>query len=34
MWNEIATWQETLTQRSDLAAKTIALYTQDARRWT
>jgi site-specific recombinase XerD len=33
MWNEIAAWQETLTQRPDLSAKTIALYTQDARRF-
>src|SRR5437763_2924624 len=33
MWNEIAAWQETLTQRPDLAAKTITLYTQDARRF-
>src|SRR6266446_9150446 len=33
MWNEIATWQETLTHRADLSAKTIALYTQDARRF-
>jgi site-specific recombinase XerD len=33
MWNEIAAWQETLTHRPDLSAKTIALYTQDARRF-
>ncbi len=33
MWQEIAAWQETLTQRPDLSAKTIALYTQDARRF-
>src|SRR5260370_2907010 len=33
MWNEIATWQEQLHQRPDLSAKTIALYTQDARRF-
>jgi site-specific recombinase XerD len=33
MWNEIATWQEILTQRPDPSAKTIALYTQDARRF-
>ncbi len=33
MWQEIATWQEMLTQRPDLSAKTIALYTQDARRF-
>jgi len=33
MWNEIATWQETLTHRPDLSAKTIALYIQDARRF-
>lgn len=33
MWNEIAVWQETLTHRPDLSAKTIALYTQDARRF-
>lgn len=33
MWNEIATWQEQLHLRSDLSAKTIALYTQDARRF-
>ncbi len=33
MWNEIATWQETLKERPDLSAKTIALYTQDARRF-
>jgi site-specific recombinase XerD len=33
MWNEIAAWQETLKERPDLSAKTIALYTQDARRF-
>src|SRR5215469_8503687 len=33
MWNEIAAWQETLKKRPDLSAKTIALYTQDARRF-
>src|SRR5260370_14639695 len=33
MWNEIAAWQETLNLRPDLAAKTITLYTQDARRF-
>jgi site-specific recombinase XerD len=33
MWNEIAAWQEQLNLRPDLAAKTIALYTQDARRF-
>jgi site-specific recombinase XerD len=33
MWNEIATWQETLAHRPDLSAKTIALYTQNARRF-
>jgi site-specific recombinase XerD len=33
MWQEIATWQETLKERPDLSAKTIALYTQDARRF-
>jgi len=33
VWNEIAAWQETLTHRPDLSAKTIALYTQDARRF-
>src|SRR2546423_8489210 len=33
MWNEIAVWQETLTHRPDLSAKTVALYTQDARRF-
>jgi site-specific recombinase XerD len=33
MWNEIAAWQETLKDRPDLAAKTIALYTQDACRF-
>ena len=33
MWHEIATWQETLKERPDLAAKTVALYTQDVRRF-
>lgn len=33
MWNEIAAWQEKLLHRPDLSAKTIALYTQDARRF-
>ena len=33
MWNEIAVWQEQLHLRPDLSAKTIALYTQDARRF-
>lgn len=33
MWNEIAAWQEQLHLRPDLSAKTIALYTQDARRF-
>ncbi len=33
MWHEIAAWQETLTHRPDLSAKTVALYTQDARRF-
>src|SRR5260370_37400437 len=33
MWNEIAAWQEALTHRPDLSAKTIALYTQDASRF-
>src|SRR5216683_268639 len=33
MWNEIAAWQEMLAHRPDLSAKTIALYTQDARRF-
>jgi site-specific recombinase XerD len=33
MWDEIATWQETLNLRPDLSAKTIVLYTQDARRF-
>ncbi len=33
MWNEIAAWQEQLNLRPDLSAKTIALYTQDARRF-
>jgi hypothetical protein len=33
MWHKIAAWQEKLAHRPDLAAKTIALYTQDARRF-
>src|SRR6266516_4546558 len=33
MWHEIAAWQETLALRPDLSTKTIALYTQDARRF-
>ncbi len=33
MWNEIAAWQEQWHLRPDLSAKTIALYTQDARRF-
>jgi site-specific recombinase XerD len=33
MWDEIAAWQEQLHLRPDLSAKTIALYTQDARRF-
>jgi len=33
MWNEIATWQETLKERPDLAAKTITRYTQYVRRF-
>jgi site-specific recombinase XerD len=33
MWNEIAAWQKILAQCPDLSAKTIALYTQDARRF-
>jgi len=33
MWNEIAAWQEKLAHRPDLSAKTITLYTQDARRF-
>lgn len=33
MWSEIALWQEQLYLRPDLSAKTIALYTQDARRF-
>jgi site-specific recombinase XerD len=33
MWSEIATWQEQLHLRPDLSAKTIGLYTQDARRF-
>src|SRR5260370_31831814 len=32
MWQEIANWQEAWTARPDLSAKTVALYTQDARR--
>lgn len=33
MWDEIAIWQGQLHLRPDLSAKTIALYTQDARRF-
>ncbi len=33
MWQEIAAWQEKLNLRPDLSAKTVALYTQDARRF-
>jgi len=33
MWHEIAAWQEILKERPDLSTKTIALYTQDARRF-
>src|SRR6266480_2836114 len=33
MWHEIAAWQEQLHHRPDLSTKTIALYTQDARRF-
>ena len=33
MWNEIAVWQEQLHRRPDLSAKTVALYTQDVRRF-
>lgn len=33
MWSEIAAWQEQLHLRPDLSAKTIALYTQDTRRF-
>jgi site-specific recombinase XerD len=33
MWNEIAAWQEQLHLRPDISGKTIALYTQDARRF-
>ena len=33
MWQEIAAWQEKLNRRPDLSAKTVALYTQDARRF-
>ena len=33
MWHEIAAWQEKLNLRTDLSAKTVALYTQDARRF-
>src|SRR2546426_3422637 len=33
MWHEIAAGQEILKKRPDLSAKTIALYTQDARRF-
>jgi hypothetical protein len=31
MWHEITAWQEKLNLRPDLSAKTVALYTQDAR---
>ncbi|HBE29728.1 MAG TPA: hypothetical protein DDW25_12670 [Ktedonobacter sp.] len=33
MWQEIAAWQEQLHLRPDLSVKTVALYTQDARRF-
>jgi site-specific recombinase XerD len=33
MWDEIAAWQATLTHRPDLSTKTVALYTQDVRRF-
>ncbi len=33
MWHEIAAWQEKLNFRPDLSTKTVALYTQDARRF-
>jgi site-specific recombinase XerD len=33
MWQEITAWQDTLTRRPDLAAKTVTLYTQDVRRF-
>jgi site-specific recombinase XerD len=33
MWHEISAWQEQLNLRPDLAAKTVSLYTQDARRF-
>jgi hypothetical protein len=33
MWNEIAAWQEQLRLCPDLSAKTIALHTQDVRRF-
>jgi site-specific recombinase XerD len=33
MWQDIAAWQQQLHLRPDLSAKTIALYTQDARRF-
>ena len=33
MWHEIAAWQEKLNLRPDLSAKTVALYTQDTRRF-
>ena len=34
MWQEITAWQEALQERPDLSAKTVALYTQDARRFS
>lgn len=33
MWHEIAVWQQKLNLRPDLSSKTVALYTQDARRF-
>src|SRR5260370_2241586 len=33
MWQEIANWQETVKASPDLSSKTVALYTQDARRF-
>jgi hypothetical protein len=33
MWDEIAAWQERLNLRPDLSVKTVALYTQDVRRF-
>ncbi|HEX9135251.1 MAG TPA: site-specific integrase [Ktedonobacteraceae bacterium] len=33
MWHEIAAWQKQLNLRPDLSAKTVALYTQDVRRF-